>query len=171
MMTVAKAITSAYVPLAGAIYSTRIHETILQAPQDKKFMHGYTNAAHPTACAVALRNLQIMEDEGLIEQAASLGERLLRGLRTLSSHPNVGDVRGLGLIAAVELVADRSTRAPFDPAEKVGPRVQKALRERGLITRLKGESVLLAPPLISTPEQIDRIIEVVGDSTQEVLGV
>jgi len=171
MMTVAKAITSAYVPLAGTIYSTRIHETILSAPTDKKFMHGYTNAAHPTACAVALRNLQIMEDEGLIDHAASMGEKLLQGLRTLSSHPNVGDVRGLGLIAAVELVADRSTKAPFEVAEKVGPRLQKALRERGLITRLKGEIVLLAPPLVTTPEQIDCIIEVVRDSTQEVVGV
>ena len=171
MMTVAKAITSAYVPLAGTIYSTRIHEAILSAPPDKKFMHGYTNAGHPAACAVALRNIQIIEDEGLVEHAAAMGERLLRGLRTLWSHPNVGDVRGLGLIAAVELVADRSTRAPFEASQKVGPRLLKALRERGLITRLKGESILLAPPLVSTPEQIDRIIEVVGDSTQEVVGV
>lgn len=171
MMTVAKAITSAYVPLAGAIYSTRIHEAILSAPADKKFMHGYTNAAHPAACAVALRNVQIMEDEGLVEQAASLGERLLQGLRKLSSHPNVGDVRGLGLIAAVELVADISTRAPFEASQKVGPQLQKALRERGLITRLKGETILLAPPLVTSPEQIDRIIEIVRDSTQEVTGV
>ncbi len=171
MMTVAKAITSAYVPLAGAIYSTRIHEAILSAPVEKKFMHGYTNAGHPTACAVALRNLQIIEDEGLVEQAAGMGERLLQGLRTLSGHPNVGDIRGLGLIAAVELVADRSTRAPFDAGQKVGPRLLKALRERGLITRLKGESILLAPPLVSTPEQIDRIIEAVRDSTLEVVGV
>jgi adenosylmethionine-8-amino-7-oxononanoate aminotransferase len=171
MMTIAKAVTSAYVPLAGAIYSTRIHEAILAAPPDKKFMHGYTNAAHPTACAVGLRNLQIIEEEGLIENAASMGERLNRGLRMLAGHKNVGDIRGLGLIAGVELVADRSTRAPFDPGQKVGPRIQKALRERGVITRLKGESILLAPPLISSPEQIDRIIEVVGDSTQEVLGV
>jgi adenosylmethionine-8-amino-7-oxononanoate aminotransferase len=112
-----------------------------------------------------------MEDEGLIEHAASMGEKLLQGLRTLSSHPNVGDVRGIGLLAAVELVADRSTKAPFEVAEKVGPRLQKALRERGLITRLKGEIVLLAPPLVTTPEQIDCIIEVVRDSTQEVVGV
>ena len=171
MMTVAKAITSAYVPLAGTIYSTRIHEAILSRRRTRSSCTATRTPAHPTACAVALRNLQIIEDEGLVEQAASMGERLLRGLRTLSSHPNVGDVRGLGLIAALELVADRSTRAPFDIGQKVGPRLQKALRERGLITRLKGESILLAPPLVTTPEQIDRIIEVVGASTREVVGV
>jgi adenosylmethionine-8-amino-7-oxononanoate aminotransferase len=171
MMTVAKAITSAYVPLAATVYSARIHEAILSAPADAKFMHGYTNAAHPTACAVALRNLRILEEEGLVEQAAALGERLFQGLRSLAKLPNVGDVRGLGLLAAVELVADRESRASFEPAQSVGPRVLRALRERGLITRVKGESILLAPPFVSTPEQIDRIVNITGESIAAVLGV
>ena len=171
VMSVAKAITSAYVPLAGFIYSKRIHEAIQQAPVDAKFMHGYTNAGHPTACAVALRNLQIMEDEGLVERAAVLGEQLLRGLRGLADHPNVGDVRGLGLLAAVEVVADKKSKASFDPAEGVGGRLVKEMRNRGVITRVKGESILLAPPFITKPEQIDRIVEVVGESIQAVVGV
>ncbi|NIM61660.1 MAG: aminotransferase class III-fold pyridoxal phosphate-dependent enzyme, partial [Acidobacteria bacterium] len=84
-------------------------------------------------------------------------------------HPNVGDVRGLGLIAAVELTADKATRAPFDASDAVGPRVLKAMRERGVITRVKGDSILLAPPLVTNADQIDRIIEVVGESIQAVL--
>jgi adenosylmethionine-8-amino-7-oxononanoate aminotransferase len=169
MITFAKAVTSAYVPLAGTIYSTRVHESILGAPPDKKFMHGYTNAGHPTACAVGLRNLRIIEDEGLVEQAAALGERLIRGLRSLEALPHVGEVRGIGLLAAVELVADTSTKEPFSPP--AGPRLVREMRERGVITRVKGDIILLAPPLITSPEQIDRIIEVVGDSTRKVTGV
>jgi len=171
MMTVAKAITSAYVPLAATIMSARVHEAILTAPPDIKFMHGYTNAGHPTACAVALRNLQIIEEEGLVEQAASLGERLLSGLRGLRRHPNVGDVRGLGLMAAVELVADTRSRAPFDPAQAVGPKLLREMRRRGVITRVRGDTVVLAPPLVITDNQLDRLIEVIGESIDGAVGV
>ena len=171
MMTVAKAITSAYVPLAATIMSARVHEAILTSPPDIKLMHGYTNAGHPTACAVALRNLQIIEEEGLVEQAASLGERLLSGLRGLRPHPNVGDVRGLGLMAAVELVADTKSRAPFDPAQAVGPTLLREMRRRGVITRVRGDTVVLAPPLVITDNQLDRLIEVIGESIDDAVGV
>ena len=171
IMTVAKAITSAYVPLAGFIVSGRIHDEMLSAPQTEKFMHGYTNAGHPAACAVALRNLQIIEEEGLIEHAAGLGDRLLRGLAPLADHPNVGEVRGIGLLAAVELTADKASRAPFDANERVGPRMLAEMCSQGVITRVKGDIVLLAPPLVTTPEQIDRIVEVVGSALSVVLGV
>ena len=171
IMAVAKAITSAYVPLAGFIVSDRIHEAMLSAPATSKFMHGYTNAGHPTACAVALRNLQIIEDESLIEQAAGLGERLRQGLASLREHPHVGEVRGIGLLAAVELTADKATKAPFPPSDQVGPRILREMRERGVITRVKGDSILLAPPFVTEPEQIDRIVQVVGDAISAVVGV
>jgi adenosylmethionine-8-amino-7-oxononanoate aminotransferase len=169
IMTVAKAITSAYVPLAGFIVSGRIHQALLDSPATEKFMHGYTNAGHPTACAVGLRNLQIIEEEGLVERAAEMGDRLRAGLEQVTEHPNVGEVRSLGFIAAVELTADKATRAPFEPSDGIGPRVLKAMRERGVITRVKGDSILLAPPLVTTAKQVDRIIEVVGESINAVL--
>ena len=171
IMTVAKAITSAYVPLAAFIVSDQIHQAILSAPPDVKFMHGYTNAGHPTACAVALRNLQIIEEEGLVEHAAAMGERLYQGLSAFMSLPHVGDVRGLGLIAAVELVADKEERTPFAQTENVGGRVLREFRDRGVIARAKGDSILLAPPLVITPEQIDRIVDALRDSIQAVVGV
>ena len=168
ILTFAKAITSAYVPLAGAVVSREIHQAVLQT--EDKFMHGFTNSGHPTACAVALRNLQIIEEEGLVENAAALGERLQAGLRTLLDEDGVGEVRGLGLIAGVELVADKEKRRPFSIEMSVGPRLVAACKDRGLISRNLADSYLLAPPLVTTPEQIDRIVAILRESIREVVG-
>jgi adenosylmethionine-8-amino-7-oxononanoate aminotransferase len=169
MMTFAKAVTSAYVPLPGFIMSDRVHKAIQDAPADAKFMIGCTNSAHPTACAVALRNLQIFEDEALVERAAIMGRRLNEGLRRLIEMPNVGDVRGLGLMAAVEVVADKTAKTPFDPKLAIGPRLARAIRDRGVVTRVKGESILFAPPLVITEDQVDRIVKVTGDAIETVI--
>ncbi len=167
MVTFAKAVTSAYIPLAGVVMSSRTHEGITSTPPGLKFMHGYTNSAHPAACAVGLRNLRIIEEEGLVERAAGIGARLRDGLERLRGEPHVGDVRSLGLMQAVEVVADTSTRQPFDPALGVGPKLLRAMRQRGLLTRVKGESILLAPPLVVSEAQVDRIVEVVGETVRE----
>ena len=166
MMTIAKAVTIAYVPLSAFIASERVHRAILDAPADAKFMLGCTNSAHPTACAVALRNVQILEDEGLVARAEQLGHRLNDGLARLLEMPNVGEVRGLGLMAAVEVVADRATRASLPGG--AGPRLVVALRERGVLTRVKGDSILFAPPLVTTEAQIDRIVDATGDAIEAV---
>ena len=171
IMTIAKAVTSAYVPLSAFIASERVHRAILDAPADTKFMIGCTNAAHPTACAVALRNLQIFEDEHLVARAETMGRRLNDGLARLLEMPNVGNVRGLGLMAAVEVVADKATRRPFAPADGIGPKLARAIRDRGVVTRVKGESILFAPPLVVTEEQIDTIVNVTAEAIDSVLGV
>jgi adenosylmethionine-8-amino-7-oxononanoate aminotransferase len=167
IVTFAKAVTSAYIPLSGAIVSREIHESIVQT--EDRFMHGFTNSAHPAACAVGLRNLQIFDDENLVENAASLGARLHDGLRTLLKEDGVGDVRGVGLIAGVELMQDVEKRKPFNIELNVGGRMVKACIERGLVSRNIADSYLLAPPLVTTPEQIDRIVEIVRDSAREVV--
>jgi len=169
IMTIAKAITSAYVPLSAFIASERVHRAILDAPADAKFMIGCTNAAHPTACAVALRNLRIFEDEALVERAERMGRRLNEGLARLLEMPNVGNVRGLGLMAAVEVVADRATKQPFAAGEAIGPKLARAMRERGVVTRVKGDIVLLAPPLVITEEQVDTMVNVTGDAIDAVM--
>lgn len=169
VMTFAKAVTSAYIPLSGFTVSQRVHRAILDAPADAKFMIGCTNAAHPTACAVALRNLQIIEDEQLVARAEEMGRRLNDGLARLLEMPNVGDVRGLGLMAAVEVVADKTSRQPFAAAAGVGPGLARAMRERGVITRVKGDSILLAPPLVITAEQVDIIINVTAEAIDAVM--
>jgi adenosylmethionine-8-amino-7-oxononanoate aminotransferase len=170
VMTFAKAVTSAYVPLSGFIVNERIHQAMMDAPADTKFMVGCTNAAHPTACAVALRNLRIIEEEGLVERAERLGRRLNEGLTRLLEMPNVGEVRGLGLMAAVEVVADKATREPFPAPQGVGSRIARAMRDRGLVTRVKGDSVLFAPPLVVTDEQVDTIVDITGDAIDDVVG-
>jgi adenosylmethionine-8-amino-7-oxononanoate aminotransferase len=170
IMTFAKAITSAYVPLSGAVVSKAIHEQILSVDADGRFMHGFTNSAHPAACAVALRNLQIFEEENLVENAAFLGQRLHAGLKTLLDEDGVVETRGVGLIGAVELMDDPSKRKRFAAELGVGGRLVAAAKERGLISRNIQDSYLLAPPLVTTPEQIDRIIDILRDSIREVVG-
>ena len=164
IMAIAKAVTSAYVPLSAFIMSREIHETMTSAPLPERFMHGYTNSGHPTACAVALANLDIIEREGLVENARRMGERLLSGLRSLEEMEIVGEVRGLGLIAAVELTANKETHRSFEPSLGVGGRVLREARERGLVARAKGDSFLMAPPLVVTADQVDRMVEILRES-------
>jgi len=118
---------------------------------------------------VALANLAIIEREGLLERAAELGRRLLRGLETLRSHPHVGDVRGQGLMAAVELVADKRTKAEFLPS-KDRPRVHQATQDRGMFSRLRGDVYNFGPCFVTTEAQIDRMVEILGESITAVLG-
>jgi len=164
IMTFAKGITSGYVPLGGVGLSDRVAETIRRGAGKTKWNHAYTYSGHPTACAVALANLDIIEREGLVERAAVLGERLCSGLRRLEPLAHVGETRGLGLMAAVELVAGKSPKQRFDPARGIGGRVLAEMGKRGVVTRLVGDVILLAPPLVSTEQQIDRIVEVLAES-------
>ena len=164
IMAIAKAVTSAYVPLSAFIVSREIHEAMTSAPLTERFMHGYTNAGHPVACAVALRNLRIIEEEGLVENARRMGDRLLSGLRSLEEMEIVGEARGLGLMAAVELTADKETHRPFEPSLNVAGRVLREARERGLVARVKGDSFLVAPPLVVTADQVDRMVDILRES-------
>ena len=170
MISFAKAITSGYVPFGGIGINDKIADALDNAPPDKKWMHAFTYSAHPVSCAVALANLDIIEKEGLVARAGTLGNRLLEGLRGLSDHPHVGDVRGMGLMAAVELVEDKATKKEFDPALAIGGKVHEESQKRGLFSRLRGDCFLLAPPFVTTEEQIDRCVTIVGDSIEAVFG-
>jgi 4-aminobutyrate--pyruvate transaminase len=169
LMQFAKGITSGYQPLGGIGISDRVAEVFDRAGNDP-WMHCYTYSGHPVACAVALATIDVIEKQGLVEVAASNGARLLAGLRKeLGSHVNVGDIRGLGLMAAVELVEDRASKSNFDAARKIGPAVIAAARERGLITRGRGDTVYLGPALVMEEAMIDRVVEIVAASTGAVL--
>ncbi|HEU4327031.1 MAG TPA: aspartate aminotransferase family protein [Roseiflexaceae bacterium] len=163
----AKGITSGYVPLGGVGVSDTIRAAINDVPGEQRWMHAFTYSGHPTCCAVALANLAIIEREGLVERAATLGERMLGGLRQLLSLPHVGDVRGLGLMAAVELVEDKESRAAYPASALIGPKVAKGMMKRGLFTRIVGDTICLAPPLVSTEAQIDQIVQAVGEAVTE----
>ena len=171
IVSFAKGVTSGYLPLGGILLSDRVHAAIDAAPPDLKFMHAATYSGHPTCAAVAHANLDVMERERLDEVAAAKGKRLLEGLReALGANPNVGDVRGLGMMCGVELVEDKGSRAP---AIGLGGRVIAEMRVRGLITRIRGggggeypigDTICLAPPLTTPDEQLDRIVEITRDA-------
>jgi adenosylmethionine-8-amino-7-oxononanoate aminotransferase len=169
IMTFAKAITSGYFPLGGIGLNDEIAETLDTGRQT--WMHAFTYSGHPVGCAVALANLDLLERDQFPQQAVEKGGYLLSRLRErLSSHPHVGEIRGIGLMAAVEFVKDRDTREEFPAAEQVGHRVHVASQQRGLFTRLRGDNYCIAPPYVITLEQIDQIVDRLTESIVEVLG-
>lgn len=171
MLTVGKGLTSGYMPLSGVAVSNAIYETLTTRPEEFTFWHGFTYNAHPGCCAAALKNLEIIEKENLVEHAAVMGRRLLERLRDLLDSPIVGEVRGLGLLAAVELVADKATRASF-PDSRGGAMVRQKCLERGLILRALGDVVAMCPPLVITAEEVDAlagtIIAAVRETEREI---
>jgi len=169
MIQFAKAITSGYFPLGGIGVSDEIAATM--DASGKPWMHAYTYSSHPVGCAVALAMLDIIEREDFPAQAAAKGKRLLVGLKNaLSSHVHVGDVRGLGLMCAVEIVKDRASKAEFDAADNVGGRIGAAMVTRGMFTRLRGDVITLAPPIITPDDEIDRIVDITAGAVKYVLG-
>lgn len=165
----AKAITSGYFPLGGVGVTSRIAEVL--GGFESPWMHAYTYSAHPVGCAVALSNLEILEREGLPAQAASKGDYLLAGLRAkLADHPQVGEVRGLGLMCAVEYVKDKSTKEEFEPGQQVGQKVNAEAERRGLFSRVRGDVFFLAPPFVTSHEQLDKVVQIMTESTETVLG-
>ena len=165
LVSFAKGVTSGYLPLGGVLSSKRVHEAIESAPADRRFMHAATYSGHPVCCAVGLRNIEIIENEGLVERAAEMGKRLLAELEELRDLPSVGDVRGLGMMCGVELVTDRNTKAP---ALGVGARLTREALARGLVLRVRpgganppvGDTICLAPPLMTPPEVLDCIPQI-----------
>ena len=165
----AKAITSGYFPLGGVGASDEIVKTMEES--GKPFMHAYTYSAHPVGCAIANAMLDVVQKDDFPGQAAAKGKRLLHGLKdALGDHPNVGEVRGLGLMCAVEYVRDRDSKTVFDASENVGPRVHAETMAHGLFSRVRGDAYCLAPPIVTDEATIDRIVEIMADATKAVLG-
>lgn len=164
----AKGITSGYVPLGGIGISDTIRDAIEQVPGDKRWMHAFTYSGHPTSCAVALANIAIIEQEGLVQRAADIGALMQQKLAELYALPSVGNVRGKGMMAAVELVADKATKEAFPASANVGGRVLKEMIQRGLFTRIVGDTICFAPPLITPIELIDQSVAIIGEAIQAV---
>jgi len=156
-MTLAKGLSSGYVPISAVMVGDRVGERIFNA--DEEMVHGYTYSGHPVACAVALANLALMEREGLVAKAGQdTGPYFQARLRELADLPLVGEVRGVGLIGAVELVADKSVRKHFVPAGEVGPVCRDFALEQGLVMRAVRDIMIFSPPLSITREEIDLLI-------------
>ncbi|HUP25264.1 MAG TPA: aminotransferase [Thermoanaerobaculia bacterium] len=161
LMTLAKGLTSGYQPLSASLVSERVWNVLLGAEKDGYFAHGFTYSAHPVCAAAALVNLDLIEQEDLVGNAERTGAFFQRELRAaVVDHPLVGEVRGLGLIAAVELVADKAGKTAFPLEQKVAPRVARIAWEEGLICRALPESNALSfsPPLVITEDDCRQVV-------------
>jgi L-2,4-diaminobutyrate transaminase len=169
LITAAKGLTSAYMPLSACLVSEKIWRVLADRSGAATFSHGYTYTAHPIATAAALANLDVIERDGLIAQAVARGEKLRGTLaRAFSGHPLVGEVRGLGLVAAVEFVAPGGAR--FEVPGKVAAAVTRECLERGVITRAlpEGDSISFSPPFVMTEAEIDEVVTVVRAAADDV---
>jgi len=158
IMTVAKAITCGYVPLGASVISDAIFDVMREAPA--AFQHGFTYSGHPIACAAGMASLDCMEKDDWVGRAQTLGGEFQTELRRrYGDHPLVGNIRGDGLIAGVELMADKDTKTPFDPAAGVGPRLHLLAKAEGLVTRAMVDTMAFSPPMVITREEIEMIFE------------
>ncbi|MDA9481281.1 hypothetical protein XI07_04385 [Bradyrhizobium sp. CCBAU 11445] len=173
LVTVAKGLTSGYVPLSAAIVGEKVY-AVMEEAADRvgAFSHGYTYSGHPIAAAAANAVLDIVEKERLSDRARIVGAHFQNRLRERFAQLEiVGEVRGVGLLGAIEFVADRHTKRRFDPQLKIGARISKAARDRGLIARAMphGDILGFAPPLVVSEAEIDEIVELAHGATRQVL--
>jgi 4-aminobutyrate---pyruvate transaminase len=164
IVTVAKALSSAYLPISATVVSEPIYRALVaQSEKLGMFSHGFTYGAHPVSCAVALETLALYEERDILGQVAKLAPLLQAGVRAYADHPLVGEVRGVGLLAAIELVRDKRTKAPFPAAAGVGALVQQKCQEHGLILRsLGGDTIAFCPPLVITPADLAELLRRFG---------
>lgn len=173
IVTMAKGITSAYFPLSATAVKREIYETFAGDTQYERLRHVNTFGGHPAGCAVAIRNMEIMEEEDLPGRSAELGERLREDISGLEDHPNVGNIRGKGLLTGIELVSDKETKEPADA--KVVAAAMSGCKERGLIIANNADTVAgfnnvltLAPPLSITDEDLDFIVQTLNECFEQL---
>jgi putrescine aminotransferase len=157
LMTTAKGITSGYIPLSALFVGDRVAEAFME--DGGEFYHGFTYSGHPVACAVALANLDIIEEQDLPEAAERQGVKLRALLNAaLGDHPLVGEIRGRGLIGAIELVEDRAAHRPFASGRKVGATCRDFAMEEGLVMRACRDTMVFAPPLVISDDEISELV-------------
>jgi putrescine aminotransferase len=166
MLVFAKGVTSGYAPLGGVVLQESIFQTFVDAGPEFALHHGFTYSGHPVVCAAALANLDILEREKLVARSRTMGRYLARKLERLRRHPVVGDIRCVGLMAAVELVRDQESREAA-PAEFTA-RVRSMGLSRGVIVRASGNILALCPPLIIKEREIDRLVAALDEAIEAV---
>jgi len=160
IMTMAKALSAGYQPISATVVNDEIYQAfVAQSEKIGLFAHGFTYSAHPVACAVALETLSIYRERKILDHIQQVVPRFERRLRDLAAHPLVGEARGIGLIGAVELVRDKSSKAAFAPAAGVGLLAAEIAQEEGLILRAMADSLALCPPLVITEPEIDEMFD------------
>jgi adenosylmethionine-8-amino-7-oxononanoate aminotransferase len=163
ILTVAKGIISSYLPLAATVVKKEVADHF--AGKDNLLTHVITFSGHPVAAAAALKNIEIIENEGLVENSAETGAYFVDQLSALKEdHPTINNVRGLGLLLTVELSSDKESSAPFDPDVKIASRLNDQFKENGLIFRVRNETLNIGPPLCITRDEVNRIVNAIDRS-------
>lgn len=169
IVTAAKALSSAYLPISAVMISEPIYQALLaESGRSLMFGHGYTYSAHPAAAAVAIETLKIYAERDIVAMVRAVAPRFQERLHALAGHPLVGQARGVGLVGALELMQDGAARIPFDPAKNVPVRVLERAEANGLLIRAMGDSLALSPPLIIREEEIDTMFDRLGRALDEV---
>ncbi len=170
MMTCAKGLSSGYLPISALLISEKIWQACLtESDKVGVFGHGFTYSGHPVCAAVALETLAIYEETDIVGHVKALAPNLQDGLRAFADHPIVGEVRGMGFVAGIELVRDKSKKESFDPKASVGLFIERRCQEHGVILRALGDTLTVAPPLIANEVEIAEILQVVGVALDETL--
>jgi len=181
IVSFAKGVTSGYLPLGGILVNAAIKDVMDTVAPEDRWMHAYTYSGHPACCAVALKNIEIMERDGLCDRSARMGDLLLERLESaFGGFPYTGDIRGgKGLLAAVEFVEQPATRTNFSSRSGFAACVHAGLLKRGVITRTRpspgpdpapGDILFFAPPLVITEEEMDRLVAAARDAVMAVAG-
>ena len=166
LMPIAKGLSSGYLPIGGVLVGDRVATTLIE--RGGEFFHGFTYSAHPTCAAVALRNLELLQAEGVIERVRDdIGPYLASRWAELGEHPLVGEVRSLGLIAALELVADRTSGERYPQALAVGNLCRDICLAKGLVMRSVGDTMIISPPLVITRAEVDELVRLAGAALDE----
>ncbi|HRQ80170.1 MAG TPA: aspartate aminotransferase family protein [Azospirillaceae bacterium] len=160
ILTCAKQLSSGYMPISAVLVNEAVYQAaVAESEKIGVFGHGYTYSGHPVAAAVALETLKIYEERDIVAQVRAVSPRFLRRLHALASHPLVGEARGVGLVGALELVADKGAKAPFQPVGAAGAKTAALCQDEGLIIRAMGDTLALCPPMTITEEEIDQTFD------------
>ena len=171
ILVASKCLTAGYFPMGAILVSDKIHDRLVAAAEEfEEFPHGFTTAGHPVGCAIALKAIDVILTDGVLDNVVEVAPYFQSRLKAFETHLHIGEARGVGLMGALELVSDKASKAPFPEDQPVSEQIANAALENGLICRPIGQAIVLAPPFIITKEQIDELFDKLQKTLDQVLG-
>ncbi|MEM7168632.1 MAG: aminotransferase [Pseudomonadota bacterium] len=171
IIVASKCMTAGYFPMGAILVSDDIHDSLVSAAEEfEEFPHGFTTGGHPTGCAIALKAIDIILNDGVYDNVVAMSPSFQEQLRRFESHTHIGEARGIGLMGALEIVYDKAEKSPFPPDQPVAEQIANVALENGLICRPVGQSIVVAPPFIITQDQIVELFDKLSKTIKQVLG-
>lgn len=171
VIVASKCVTGGYFPMGAIMVSQEIDEKLTAAAEAfEEFPHGFTTGGHPVGCAIALKAIDIIMNDGVLDNVIAVAPYFQKCLSSFQDHPNIGEARGVGLMGALELVSDKQAKSPFPPEQPVAEAIANVALENGLICRPIGQAIVIAPPFIITKDQVDELFDKLNKTMRQVLG-